>query len=121
MFKKYLIPISGDDVAPRFDLATEVLIILMSKAGTIEEERTVVLPGPSAEKLCHIILTENIHTLICGAIEDEFYQFLRWKKIIIFDSVISGWQEAFTTCISGTLKPEAILYPRRVEGEPVLL
>ena len=121
MIKKVLIPISGDDVAPRFDLATEVLIFMISKAHQIEEERTVVLPGPSAEKLCHLILTENIHILICGAIEDEFYQFLRWKKITIFDAIISRWQTAFNAYIADTLAPEAILYPRRVEGEPVVL
>ncbi len=119
--KKILIPISGNDVAPRFDLATEVLIFILSKEHQIQEERTVVLPGPSAEKLCHLILTENIHILICGAIEDEFYQFLRWKKITLFDAVISSWQDAFNACIADTLTPEAILYPRMVEGTPVIL
>ena len=37
MIKKILIPIAGDDVAPRFDLATEVLIIIVSKNNAIEE------------------------------------------------------------------------------------
>ncbi len=117
MMKKILIPISGDDVAPRFDLATEVLIIFISKANTVEEERTVVLPGASAEELCHLILKENIHVLICSAIEDEFYQFLRWKKITIFDSIISTWQDAFDTYRNKTLKSGAILYTRMIEGD----
>ncbi|SLM31226.1 conserved hypothetical protein [Desulfamplus magnetovallimortis] len=118
MIKRILIPISGDDVAPRFDLATEVLVILISRNNEIEEERTVVLPGASAEKLCHLILTENIHILICGAIEDEFYQFLKWKKVTIFDSVISSWQNAFDCYLNNTLSPGAILYPRIVENTP---
>ncbi len=117
IMKKILIPISGDDVAPRFDLATEVLIIFISKANTVEEERAVVLPGASAEELCHLILKENIHVLICSAIEDEFYQFLRWKKITIFDSIISTWQDAFDTYRNKTLKSGAILYTRMVEGD----
>lgn len=116
MIKKILMPISGDDVAPRFDLATEVLIIIVSKTDEIEEERTVVLPRASAEKLCHLILTEHIHDVICGGIEDEFYQFLRWKQVTVFDSVIGTWQDAFDRYMDKTLSSGDILYKRMIEG-----
>ncbi|MBF0201642.1 MAG: dinitrogenase iron-molybdenum cofactor biosynthesis protein [Desulfamplus sp.] len=114
MIKKILIPISGDDVAPRFDLAKEVVIIFLSGNNMIEEQRTFVLQETSAEKLCHFILKENIHILICGAIEEEFYQFLKWKKVTMYDFVISTWERAFKCCIEGSLKPGAILYERHL-------
>jgi len=120
MIKKILIPIATDDVAPRFDLATEVLIITVSsKSNEVEEERTIVLPRASAEKLCHLILTEHIHVVICGAIEDEFYQFLRWKQVIVFDAVIATWQDAFDGFLEDRLAPGDILYTRMVEGKHV--
>ncbi len=119
MIKRVLIPIAGDDVAPRFDLATEVLIISVSKNSEIAEERTIVLPRASAEKLCHLILTEHIHVVICGAIEDEFYQFLRWKQVTVFDAVIATWQDAFDGFLENRLAPGSILYTRMVEGRHV--
>ena len=119
MMQKILIPIASEDVAPRFDLATEVLIIMISKNGEIEEERTVVLPRPSAEKLCHLVLTEHIHVVICGAVEDEFYQFLRWKQVTVFDAVIATWQDAFNRFLEDRLVSGDILYTRMVEGHYV--
>jgi predicted Fe-Mo cluster-binding NifX family protein len=120
MIKKILIPIAGDDVAHRFDLATEVLVIIVSsKNSEIEEERTIVLPRASAEKLCHLILTEHIHVVICGAIEDEFYQFLRWKQVTVFDAVIATWQDAFDAFLKNSLRSGDILYTRMVEGKHV--
>lgn len=119
MIKKILIPISGGDVAPRFDFATEVVIMTISKGNTVEEERTVILPRASAEKLCHLILTENINTVICNAIEDEFFQFLQWKQIIVFDSVVSTWEDAFKQFLDGNLASGDILYTRIVEGDHV--
>lgn len=119
MIKKILIPIAGDDVAPRFDLATEVLIIIVSKNNAVEEERTIVLPRASAEKLCHLILTEHIHVVICGGIEDEFYQFLRWKQVTVYDAVIATWQEAFDGFLQNRLASGSIFYTRMVEGRHV--
>lgn len=118
MIMKTIIPILADEVAPRFDLACEVHIIATMKSGETEE-KTVVLPQASAEKLCHLILTENITTLICGALEDEYYQFLRWKNIEIFDSVAGPWKLAFEKYMDKNLKPGDILCPRIVEGKHV--
>ena len=118
MANKILIPISADEIAPRFDLAGEVHIITRMKSGEIES-KTIVLPSASAEKLCHMILTESINTLICGAIEDEYYQFLKWKKIRIFDSVAGPWSDAFERLLENNLKSGDILCKREVEGSHV--
>lgn len=119
MIKKYVIPLYIDEVAPRFDLATEVLIIITSANNQIEEKRTIVLPGASSEKLCHLILTENINTVICGAIEDEYYQFLKWKKINVIDFVSGPWETAFSRLLDNSLHPGDMLHKSTVEGEYV--
>lgn len=117
MKKTLLIPIFGDDVAPRFDLAGEVFMAAADKDGRILEERIIVAPRASAEGLCHLILKEEIGTVICGGIEDEYYQYLKWKRIHLLDAVIGPWKAALAAWIDGTLSPGAILYPRRDRHE----
>ena len=115
MIHKLTIPLYYEKVAPRFDLATEVIIMILSKE-IVEEEKNVVLPRSSADDLCHLILAENINTLICGAIEEEYYQFLKWKKIDIYDSIAGNWAKAFQCWQQNLLKPGDILSTRIVEG-----
>lgn len=113
MDKKILIPLYGNDVAPRFDLASEVLIVTFDEAGANREEKIVVLPQASAEKLCHLILSEGINTVICGGIEDEYYQYLIWKRVNIIDSVIGAWTKVLDHFKQGDLRSGFILYGRK--------
>jgi predicted Fe-Mo cluster-binding NifX family protein len=119
MISKTLIPLYQNEVAPRFDLATEARIITVSKNNVIEEERSVVLAQASAEKLCHLIQIENIKTVICGAIEDEYYQFLKWKKVTVYDSVAGLCATAFEAFLNNKLKSGAIFFKRSIEGNHV--
>jgi len=109
MKKKVLIPLYGDQIAPRFDLATEVSIITLSKDEKVDEKRTVVLPRASAEELCHLILLEKIETVVCGGIEEEYYQFLKWKKVNLFDSVIGSYKDILDSIEKGSIKPGIII------------
>ena len=118
MLTKILIPIAADEVAPRFDLAAEVHIVTLLKGGETED-KTVVLPQASAEKLCHLILTENITCVICGAIEEEYFQFLAWKKITVIDAVAGPWEKALIRHLQGDLSAGEILCDRIVEGRHV--
>lgn len=118
MSMKILIPIAADEVAPRFDLAAEVHIVTRLKSGETED-KTMVLPQASAEKLCHLILTENIGCVICGAIEEEYHQFLSWKKIAVIDAVAGPWEKALIRYLNGTLSAGEILCDRTVEGRHV--
>jgi predicted Fe-Mo cluster-binding NifX family protein len=110
--KRILIPLMGDYVAPRFDLAAEVLIVTMGDDGRILEERTLVMPRPSPEALCQLITTERISTLVCCGIEDEFYQYLVWKKVKIHDSTIGSYIEVVRRLREGTLKENDVLLER---------
>ena len=106
---KILIPLYEDDIAPRFDLATEALIVTgLDHPGSIRK-KMVVLPCASAEKLCQLIISEGVRTVVCSAIEDDYYQYLTWKKIDVLDSVIGSSQAAIDRLVAGNLNPGDIL------------
>jgi predicted Fe-Mo cluster-binding NifX family protein len=117
MTYKISIPVMQDNIAPRFDMATEAFIIILSDNMTVKEKKNIVMPRSSADELCYLILSEDINTLICGAIEDEHYQFLKWKKIKIFDSIAGTWSDAFDKWKKNTLSPGDILSDRMIEGK----
>ncbi len=103
MKKKILIPLFNDYVAPRFDLATEVIINDVGE-GEYDKEKIVMLSNASAEQLCHMILMERIQVLICGGIEEEYYQYLKWKKIEVLDSVVGTWKSVLAEYSQNTLQ-----------------
>src|SRR6056297_836359 len=113
---KILIPVFGNDISPRFDLTAEAYIAAIDANGQYQDERIVVLPQISAEQLCHLILTENVNVVICGGIEDEYYQYLNWKRITVYDSVIGPWEAAVSAYIAKTLQSGDIL-PNQKETE----
>lgn len=113
MGTKTLICLYGNDIAPRFDLTTEVLIVTMGPDGAIEEERTLVLPQASPEKLCHMILTEDVKTVICGGIEEEYHQYLTWKRVSVIDSVIGPCGQVLERLAKGSLRAGDILWKAR--------
>ncbi len=90
---RVLIPLVGDDVAPRFDLAPEALIAEVSSEGSVIVEKSIVLPQASAEALCRLIMTERIDIVACCAIEEEYYQYLAWKKIKVVDCLMGNHKE----------------------------
>jgi predicted Fe-Mo cluster-binding NifX family protein len=109
---KILIPLSGDDVAPRFDLAHEAFIATIKPDGEIVEERTIILSAASAESLCHLILTEKVETVVCCGIDDEYYQYLTWKKVKVLDSVIGSYVKILNKVKDGTIRSGDILLDR---------
>ena len=119
MSQKVLITIIENDVASRFDLATEVLISLLDKDGSIVENKTMVLAHESAEYLCQLVLTEEVDVVICGGIEEEFFDYLTWKKVSVLDSVMGPWERALERFRSGDLVMGTILYDRNERGPHV--
>jgi predicted Fe-Mo cluster-binding NifX family protein len=108
--RKLLLTLYEHDISPRFDLTTEVLIIDLDREGAVITERTIVLPHASAEELCHLILMEGVAAVICGGIEEQFYQYLTWKKINVMDSVMGPWSKALSLFRQGELKSGAVLF-----------
>lgn len=111
-----LITVRGDLVAPRFDLAAEVLIATCYDQQLLEDPRSIILSEFSAEKLCDLVLKENIGVVVCGAIEEKYYQFLTWKKISVIDSVIGPHKNAMELAVINTLASGSILPGASLSG-----
>ncbi len=97
---KILITVERDWIAPRFDLTREVLIVEKEE----KKVRTVILPRSSAEELCSFILGENIDIVVCGGIEDTYYQYLLWKNIKVIDRVIGPVKKVLKKILNKQLK-----------------
>jgi len=113
MANKILIPLYGNDIAPRFDLATEVLITDLDENSENREEKIVVLPQASAEQLCSLVITEEVDVVVCSGIEEEYYQYLTWKRVRVLDSVIGPRESVLERFYKGRLKSGDILYDKK--------
>jgi len=111
--KRVLIPIYREEIHPRFDRAGEILLVTVSEDGQIVERKNLVLAHPSADEICNHILRERITHVICGAIEEEYYHYLRWKRIDVLDFVAGPVDETLGRFIRGELKSEDVLFGRR--------
>ncbi|MCF8045243.1 MAG: hypothetical protein K9J83_05215 [Desulfarculaceae bacterium] len=114
MVRNVLIPLYKDETAPRFDLCAEVLIAGYDNGRRISEN-IIVLQQPSAEDLCHMILKEKIDLVICGGIEEEYYQYLNWKDVKVIDDVIGEKDSVLDRYEKGGLKRGDILFAQPTE------
>lgn len=106
---KIMITTRGDYVSPRFDLSPEVIIATYYDRQLLEEPRSIIISDVSAEILCELALQENIATVICGGIEEQYYQFLTWKKIKVIDGVVGPHDAILRLAVNNTLQPGIIL------------
>ncbi len=109
---KILVTLQNNNIAPRFDLTTEVLIAKISRGKISGAPRTILLPGPSSDELCSLAIKEEVTLVICGGIEDSHFQYLVWKKIDVIDRVIGSAEEALVLAITKNLLPGAIIRTR---------
>ncbi len=103
--EKVLVTVDGANIAPRFDLATEVRVYALTHGKISGQPRSILLPSPSADELCSLVLKENIDVLICGGVTEEHFQFLCWKNVKVHDRVIGLCSEAVKRYQNGTLSP----------------
>lgn len=117
---RVLIPLFKDEVAPRFDLAAEALLADVTQnvdgegdcdVGEIKTE-DFLLPHPSADGLCDLILRKDVDVLICGGVEEEYYHYLRWKRVEVLDNVAGAARDALESFAQGKLQPGDILFDR---------
>lgn len=115
MERRVLITVSKDEIAPRFDLTTEALLLNISETGEILQRKTFLLAHASGDELCDLALSRDIGTIVCGGIEDEYYHYLRWKRIDVIDSVMGPLDLVVSRLAAGLLKSGDILYSREIE------
>ena len=106
---KIMITTRGDFVSPRFDMSLEVIIATCSGQQLLEDPHSIVFSNVSAELICDFALKEKIDIVICGGIEEQHYQFLTWKKITVFDSVIGSHADVLRLAMNNNLVPGTIL------------
>ena len=104
--EKILIPLIDNELAPRFDIALEVLIVSVTREtsamGKINE-RIVILDTPSGEAMYRMVMSENIKTIICAGMENEIFEFLQRKRITIIDNVCGPVDAVLEAYLMGTL------------------
>ncbi|MCF8107216.1 MAG: dinitrogenase iron-molybdenum cofactor biosynthesis protein [Desulfohalobiaceae bacterium] len=103
-----LITIQGNHVAPRFDLTPEVWLGNYDPQTFEPQGRILVLPQPSADKVCQMVIDEGVSIVICGGIEAQYHEYLRWKRIRVYDSVLGKYADAVQALAAGRLQSEMI-------------
>lgn len=101
-------------MAQRFDLATEIILASFDENGLTEEYKRIIMEKPSDEELCHMVVDLHITHVVCGAIEEMYYNFLVWKNVAVIDEIIGGWQDALERAVHGKLRSREILASSRV-------
>ena len=105
---RVLITVQDHQVSFRFDMTLEVIIAEKDDVGRILDEKYFLLSGSSAEELCNVIQNENVHEVICGGIEDEYYQYLSWKKVTVFCNIIGSVESCLEAWRRGVLVEDTI-------------
>ncbi|MDO8736140.1 MAG: hypothetical protein Q7K29_03555 [Thermoleophilia bacterium] len=106
---KVMIAVSGVDVAPRFDLTVEAIIVQVENGELTHEPRELVLSEPSGDELCGLAVSESVELVICGGIDEVHYDYLAWKKIRIIDGVIGPYVRALDLLREDNLSANTIL------------
>lgn len=106
-------PIYREEVHPRVDRAGEILIATLSEDGHLLERKILLLAQPSADEICNHILRERITHVICGALEEEYYHYLRWKRIDVLDFVAGPIEEVLARFCRGEAKSGDVLFARK--------
>jgi predicted Fe-Mo cluster-binding NifX family protein len=110
MSTKILVTLYRDEVAPRFDLCSEVLLVTVDATGHEVRRQDLVLAHSSADDLCDLILDREVSVVITGGIEEEHYHYLRWKRIEVIDAVAGLAADALGRFLKGELSSGDILF-----------
>lgn len=120
--KHALLTLCRDEIAPRFDMTAEVLIAPTepeqpapggSPGGASHPERRhLVLAHVSSEELCDVITRAGISVVVCGGIEEDYYHYLRWKRIDVISDVMGPMEAVLARLADGSLKAGDCLYPQ---------
>lgn len=106
---KVLMAVSKDDIASRFDLTVEVVIIKADEGVVFPEPRELLLSEPSGDELCALAVNEAVDLVVCGGIDEVHYEYLMWKKITLIDGVVGPYREALKLLADGLLAPNTIV------------
>lgn len=111
-----LVPLLRENVAPRFDLAVELLLAAFDEDRAEVGRQHVMLAHSSADELCDFILRQGVNALIVGGIEEEYYHYLRWKRVEVLDGIMGPVNLVLERYARGRLTAGDILFERSDAG-----
>ena len=107
-----LIALRGNEVAWRFDKTAEALVCDIDETGQVRSRAEIIFARNSAEDLCEYVLAHGIDTVVAGAVEEEYYHYLRWKRVDVIDNVAGAVEPVLERLALGRLSSGDILFPR---------
>lgn len=124
MTGKYaLLTLCQDEIAPRFDMTAEALIIPLDATyasgppADAPGRRHLVLAHVSSEELCDVITRSGVSVVVCGGIEEDYYHYLRWKRIDVISDVMGPLAPVLERLASGELQTGDCLYRKQTHQE----
>ena len=119
--RQAFITLCGDAIAPRFDMTAEGLILPLEADETTRglsraQGRHLVLAHTSSEELCDVITRAGITTVVCGGIEEDYYHYLRWKRIEVISNVMGPLDAVLARLAEGKLQSGDCLFAQRKTG-----
>lgn len=110
MTRTLLIAMRDNDIAARLDQCLEVLIVQVDGRGRPTARKNLVLAKASDKEICRIAQAEGVHTVICGAVDEEISLYLTWKSVQVIDDVIGPVDAALRLFGQGRLTRSSILH-----------
>lgn len=102
-----LLTLCRDEIAPRFDMTAEAVIVSLEPD---EQPRHLVLAHISSEELCDVITRAGVSAVVCGGIEEDYFHYLRWKRIEVICDVMGPLDRVLAALHSGSLSQGDCLY-----------
>ena len=114
--KYALVTLCRDEISPRFDMTAEALIVPLApeEADGETARKHLVLAHVSSEELCDVITRAGMSVVVCGGIEEDYYHYLRWKRIDVIGNVMGPLEKVLQQLVQGDLKSGDCLYGARV-------
>ena len=107
-----LVPLLREAVAPRFDLAVDILLVGFDEAMAETGRQHVMLAHASADQLCDFILRQGVTVVVANGIEEGYYHYLRWKRVEVLDGVMGPVDRVVDRFAQGRLAAGDILFER---------
>lgn len=116
--RQTLVTVCRDEVALRFDTAAEAILLSQpDRPGTEPEIKHLVLAHASSEDLCDLILRMGVRLVVCGAVEEDYCRYLKWKRVEMISDVSGPLDTVLARLAAGELRTGDMLHPR-LEEQP---
>ena len=116
--KRAFLTLCGDAIAPRFDMTAEGCMVslesLGEQSGTSLKDAAnhLILAHTSSEELCDVIIKSGVSVVVCCGIEEDYYHYLRWKRIEVIADVAGPLDKVLERLGSGALQTGDCLFDR---------